>query len=589
MRRDILGTPITSPVRPIEGFSRPLVKSEKSILEIAVEDTLSPVVVNEAPVIVQDTIKEEVKNIQVKKTSFSTLKLVNDTETFFCSDIPGAIINNNRNNNSSLSTDTGKESKVGDGVSSDNGAVVENDTTNDSTVKNSYNPDNGAVVENNTINDWIDPLIELAKYDVPTKDNYTVDNIIPSWWFSPMNPDEEISIPSDIPSEKPGKPKVLTHIPANIYMTNYSSLQIIVEELMELYKDEIEDENSRYYKLFDTLARVNSTNAFQIFFIFFTNIGREIFTIEDYFMFLDNNELDVNYESIVKYLSEAKSNKVEIMNKRLKEGIYEVYGNLYDYIDRQSLDQDDSIFYRATSLEDELFTASEKFLFKPYIDYFDITAYRNKVQAEKDYWNIISNYNGTFSITSNRQVSMLKKILTLKNYNNTNGLPVFLKKDLNKNLFFNDKDLDLLMTSLLKNTYNKFSLLEVKRYIKAMAEEIVEYYELISTEPFDYSNESVMIPNIEDFLLYKVQKLYEKFTDNTNEEFTDNNTNITYMDFKEINFYYSIMFDFADIDTSYGNPNQIQTRYTTMVDLYDDTRTEVLGLWNYIKINGKYL
>ena len=39
------------------------------------------------------------------------------------------------------------------------------------------------------------------------------------------------------------------------------------------------------------------------------------------------------------------------MNKRLKEGIYEVYGNLYDYIDRQSLDQDDSIFYRATSLE----------------------------------------------------------------------------------------------------------------------------------------------------------------------------------------------------------------------------------------------
>ena len=107
-----------------------------------------------------------------------------------------------------------------------------------------------------------------------------------------------------------------------------------------------------------------------------------------------------------------------------------------------------------------------------------------------------------------------------------------------------------------------------------MAEEIVEYYELISDKPFDYSNESVMIPNIEDFLLYKVQKLYEEFTDNTN---------ITYMDFKEINFYYSIMFDFADIDTSYGNPNQIQTRYTTMVDLYDDTRTEVLGLWNYIK------
>jgi hypothetical protein len=151
---------------------------------------------------------------------------------------------------------------------------------------------------------------------------------------------------------------------------------------------------------------------------------------------------------------------------------------------------------------------------------------------------------------------------------------------LNKNLFFNDKDLDLLMASLLKNTYNKFSLLEVKRYIKAMAEEIVEYYEIISTEPFDYSNESVMIPNIEDFLLYKAQKLYEEFTDNTN---------ITYMDFKEINFYYSIMFDFADIDTSSGNPNQIKTRYITMLNLYDDTRTEVLGLWNYIKINGKYL
>ena len=92
----------------------------------------------------------------------------------------------------------------------------------------------------------------------------------------------------------------------------------------------------------------------------------------------------------------------------------------------------------------------KNFLFKPYIDYFDITAYRNKIQAEKDYWNIISNYTGTFSITSNRQVSMLKKILTLKNYNNTNGLPVFLKKDLTKNLFFNDKDLDLLMASLLK-------------------------------------------------------------------------------------------------------------------------------------------
>jgi hypothetical protein len=315
MRRDILGAPITSPVRPIGRLSKPSIKSEKSIVEVAVEDTLSPVVVNEEPVIVQETIRSEVKNTQVK-TILSNKKIVSaHMENIIYSENPRTIIEESMTPvltvipitsiiNTLPPTNTGQQSMVTDSFTG-----------------------GGAVVRNDTINDTIGTVVTGPNTDITaTKFDFLGDKII---GFASMNPDEGIFIPL----KKPGKPRVLTRRPANIYMTNYSSLQIIVDELMELYKEEIEDENSRYYKLFNTLAKVNSTDAFQIFFMFFTNIDREIFTIEDYFMFLDNNELDVNYESIVKYLSEVKSNKVEIMNKRLKEGIYEVYGNLYDYID----------------------------------------------------------------------------------------------------------------------------------------------------------------------------------------------------------------------------------------------------------------
>jgi len=351
---------------------------------------------------------------------------------------------------------------------------------------------------------------------------------------------------------------------------------------MEEYKEELSDENSRYYKLFSILSRVNSIESFQIFFIFFTNIDRDIFTIEDYFVFLDNQGLELDYESIVRYVSDLKINKINIISEKLKNGLYELYGNLYNYIKRRNIDKNDTIFYRANNLEDEIFNTNEKFLFSAYIDYFNVNAYRNKVQAEKDYWTIITEYSGIFSTktTINFQMKKLLGILTEKDYDNTNGLAVFLRKDLNKNLFFNDNELDILMSSLLKNSYTKFSYTEIKDYIEKMSEEIVEYYEIISATPFDYSKESTMMPDISDFLLYKAEKLSNNFL---------TMQKITYNDFKEINFYYSVMFEFANINTASGHPNLVKQRYTEISSLYENARTEILDLWNYIKANGKYL
>jgi hypothetical protein len=172
---------------------------------------------------------------------------------------------------------------------------------------------------------------------------------------------------------------------SEVVIESYSFLQEIVFDIMEQYKEELEDKNSRYYKLFLILGEVNSTEAFEIFSAFFINIYREYFTIEDYFIFLDNENIDISYESIAEYITEFKNNKIQIMLKRLKNGLYKEYGNIFDYIEKRKMDKDDTIFYRVESLQDNLFKTSEKFLLNPYISYFNINAYRNKIQAEKDY------------------------------------------------------------------------------------------------------------------------------------------------------------------------------------------------------------
>jgi hypothetical protein len=160
--------------------------------------------------------------------------------------------------------------------------------------------------------------------------------------------------------------------------------------------------------------------------------------------------------------------------------------------------------------------------------------------------------------------------LTIKNFNNTNGVNVFLKKELSKSLFFNDNSLNVLMTALLKDIYNQFSFKEINGYIEDMAEEIVEYYELTSPEIFNYSKDSLMMPDIASFLIYKSEKIIELFSDIKNIKFND---------FKEINFIISIMFDFAKIDTEEDdNLAAVLSIYNSLLSLYDDVKTEILNL-----------
>jgi len=153
---------------------------------------------------------------------------------------------------------------------------------------------------------------------------------------------------------------------------------------MKEYKEELENEDSDYYRLFRIFSEVNNNDAYKIFYIFFINIHRGVFAITDYFNYIQNNGLDITYISIVKFLAGAKNEKINIIYNRLLNSIYENYGNLEIFIEGLFSDSENTTFLRVQE-DDILFKDPKIFILKPNINYLDTTAYRNKIIAEKNY------------------------------------------------------------------------------------------------------------------------------------------------------------------------------------------------------------
>lgn len=144
------------------------------------------------------------------------------------------------------------------------------------------------------------------------------------------------------------------------------------------------------------------------------------------------------------------------------------------------------------------------------------------------------------------------KITTDKIYNKkTSGVPVFLKKEYQKNLYIETQSLNDTILALLKDSYASLSNTDVLYFIDKMADEFVEYYD---TNPsFDYSDDSLELPDINAFLIYKLGLFaIDHATIDT----------ITLAELKELTFYTLGIFEF----NNFINPTYTTLRTTLLAE-----------------------
>jgi len=365
------------------------------------------------------------------------------------------------------------------------------------------------------------------------------------------------------------------HIPIdNIYVSNYASLYGIIDTLLESNIDELSDENSDTYKLFTILSEVNTYEAFTIFYLFFASIDQDLFTISDVLIYFEDNSYEINYENILIFLSILTDYKKSIIKDRLINGVYIENGNLISFFNTLYNDADNTIFYRITE-SDMLLKNENYFSLNPKINYFGgDDYYRNRRIAEEDYWDVVTAYIGLATYNfDNILLQDIVKITTDKIYNKkTSGVPVFLKKEYQKNLYIETQSLNDTILALLKDSYASLSNTDVLYFIDKMADEFVEYYD---TNPsFDYSDDSLELPDINAFLIYKLGLFaIDHATIDT----------ITLAELKELTFYTLGIFEF----NNFINPTYTTLR-TTLLAEYAALRVILINIWTELKNNIKY-
>jgi hypothetical protein len=357
--------------------------------------------------------------------------------------------------------------------------------------------------------------------------------------------------------------------------TMFLNSKTMVLDVFEAYKEELNDESSRLYELFKFLTDNMNELKYRVLILFFRGLKKEFYITEDLFRYLDSNGLDLSIKNIISFLATLKREKAKTIRTRLESDPYLIYGNLFNFIN-SLFNSQNSVFYREEE-NTKLFKEDTVFLLKPRINYLSLTDYKNLREAEEDYWLKVSesNFNDISSLVLNRTKTIASIIKNRHHSGTPYGIPTLMKKQIQKFLYLDNGVLDEILISILKDSYRKLSYKEVDKFIDEMCLSIVDFYEQSNSLTFDYSDSSTQIPDLREFVEYKIDQI-----------FSENISLITLKGIKEINFYVNIILPFMNLNTG---------KFLQLIDLnniinsdFSILKERIESLRTYILANGKF-
>jgi len=269
-----------------------------------------------------------------------------------------------------------------------------------------------------------------------------------------------------------------------------SFFDLIIVPILNNYKALLNDESSREYKLFKFLTSLMNSDGLIIFSSFFFYLHNAAFSLDELFSYFDDNILVINKENLREFLINIRELRIKKIKDLFYTNSYSDYGNLYTYLNSQYASPNSELFFH----DDLLITSIDDYLIKPDINYLNIdyenkTSYNNLRVAEEAYWVAINSYKNEpdylYITFYNKNISIIYNHLLNQNYGSLSyGIPVLMKKIIQKYEFFIDANLNNTMISIIRGDYRALSLDEVYYFLNEFFEEFINY--MITEEYEDY-------------------------------------------------------------------------------------------------------
>jgi len=249
---------------------------------------------------------------------------------------------------------------------------------------------------------------------------------------------------------------------------------IKLDRILKRYENKIPDISSNESIFLKYITTASSDYQKQIFVR-----ALDVLYLDDYiadlFIFIKDNLLNLSFENIELFLDNRKKIKLLSLKSDIANRDYKQYGNLYMFFYKSILENPIVTDFKIETIENFNYRS---FLVTPKIDYIKSDSYKSYSIAEKDYWNIVTEYKDSLTIPTliYKVAKNIYDLLFDKTYNNSiYGEPLLLKKDLSKTSFSNSREdnLDIIKTLLqdYKTIYRDYFL----NQLDIMYQEMLDY------------------------------------------------------------------------------------------------------------------
>jgi uncharacterized protein YktA (UPF0223 family) len=298
--------------------------------------------------------------------------------------------------------------------------------------------------------------------------------------------------------------------------------------------------------------------------------------LTDFFTYIEDNQLELSFESISSYLSYKSVEETRLMKENFINRTYKTYGNPFMFLINSVLSDPNSNILKINS---DLLVDPDSVLIRPAIDYIKSNAYRNFREAEEAYWNITGDFvdesNFFYSVTnkygilfpidysSNLSKDLIAKLLNRSYMNNVNGIPLLMSSSSRKSLFSLKSEDDKNISDVLNGNFNHITKDEFYDLLDKMFLEIAEYSKV---NDLDWETDDLL----EDFLSDKL--LDTEYLNAPNSEYEIERL-------KELRFYKVFLARFLGVlsHNSFNKISQLETEFSLLRDLFFEVKGYIVN------------
>lgn len=337
------------------------------------------------------------------------------------------------------------------------------------------------------------------------------------------------------------------------------------------YSEQISDVTSVEYAIFLLLG--SSTDDFTTISAFI-GIDEGLFTPSDIANFIDGYRLKFAISSVAAFLEDWTANRRRLVRDFLFNRNFPNGKNVFSFVTSEF-----NLPNAALLAEDpdnpEFANEPGKFLVSPKIAYGKAGHYANIREAEQDYWSIVAGWKLANSSPTTQNKELLSLIRTLLNRNHSNstyGVPLLMRKPIDKALYSSNATLNGNAVSLVKRGYASLSRNDVSELLNS-------FIDGLALDLNNFSNVTDYTVPYADFVSY----VNERVTALKNKGAAE----LSVSEAKEVKFYVALMSKFVGT-SSVTDYSALSSISSTLESDLDSARAAMLSIRAELIAEGNF-